>query len=141
MLNLNLPEKGLGLVSPPHFVYHFSRKMFFVLYSISWANFIVWLSLHLEVLGSIYITIVCLLLPGCDIIKLETKLIFLIKLFCYMTKKSRQKSKYCENEKSSWGEIKSIFHHFAKNCLRPEIAPFSMVVEMLEKEFLGDIKI
>ena len=29
----------------------------------------------------------------------------------------------------------------AKNCLRPEIAPFSMVVEMLEKEFLGDIKI
>ena len=33
MLNLNFPEKGLGLVSPPHFVYNFSRKMFLILYS------------------------------------------------------------------------------------------------------------
>ena len=30
----------------------------------------------------------------------ETNLIFLIKLFLYMTKKSRQKLKYFENEKS-----------------------------------------
>ena len=29
-----------------------------------------------------------------DVIKLEIKIIFLIKLFCYMTKKSRQKFKY-----------------------------------------------
>ena len=28
MLNFNFSEKGLGLVSPPHFVYDFSRKMF-----------------------------------------------------------------------------------------------------------------
>ena len=28
------PEKGLGLVSQPHFVYVFSRKMFLMLYSI-----------------------------------------------------------------------------------------------------------
>ena len=27
MLNFNFSEKGLGLVSPPHFVYDFSRKM------------------------------------------------------------------------------------------------------------------
>ena len=45
-----------------------------------------------------------------------------------MTKKSRQKLKYLENEKSFLGEIKSIFHHFkahsvAKNYLRPESAP------------------
>ena len=45
-----------------------------------------------------------------------------------MTKKSKQKSKYLENEKSFWGEIKSIFHHFwrisiAKSFLRPESAP------------------
>ena len=39
-------------------------------------------------------------------------LIFLIKPFRYMTKKWRQKLKYLENEKSFWGEIKSIFHHF-----------------------------
>ena len=35
-----------------------------------------------------------------DVINLEINLIFLIKLFCYMTKKSRQKFKYLENEKS-----------------------------------------
>ena len=34
MLNSNFPEKGLGLVSSPHFVYDFSRKMFLMLYSI-----------------------------------------------------------------------------------------------------------
>ena len=51
-----------------------------------------------------------------------------MKLFCYMTKKSRQKFKYLENEKSFWGEIKSISHHFkglsiTQNCLRSESAP------------------
>ena len=45
-----------------------------------------------------------------------------------MTKKSRQKHKYLENEKSFLGEIKSFFIIFkglsvAKNCLRPESAP------------------
>ena len=33
MLNLNFPEKGLGLISPPYFVYNFSRKMCSMLYS------------------------------------------------------------------------------------------------------------
>ena len=32
MLNLNFSEKGLGLVSPRHSVYDFSRKMFLMLY-------------------------------------------------------------------------------------------------------------
>ena len=35
MLNFTLPEKGLGLVSPEHFVDDFSRKMFLMLYSIN----------------------------------------------------------------------------------------------------------
>ena len=53
--------------------------------------------------------------------------VFLMKPFLYMSKKSRQKPKYLENEKRFNGEIKSIFHHFkrdfsAKNCLRPESA-------------------
>ena len=39
-------------------------------------------------------------------------LILLIKPFCYMTIKSRQKLKYLENKKSFLVEIKSIFHHF-----------------------------
>ena len=35
MLNFNFSEKGLGLVSPPHFVYDFSKKMFLVLHSVN----------------------------------------------------------------------------------------------------------
>ena len=30
MLNFNFSEEGLGLVSPPHSLYDFSRKMFFM---------------------------------------------------------------------------------------------------------------
>ena len=68
--------------------------------------------------------------PACDVIKFEIKLIILIKPFFYMTKMSRQKLKYIENEKSFRGEIKSIFTIFkglsvAKNCIRPDSAPLS----------------
>ena len=57
MLNFNFPEKGLWLVSPPHFVYDFSRKMLLMLYSINWPKFIIWLPLLLEILGNMCITI------------------------------------------------------------------------------------
>ena len=59
MLNFNFSEKGLGLVSPPHFVNDFSRKMFLILNSINGLNFIVWLPLLLEILGNMCIAIVC----------------------------------------------------------------------------------
>ena len=112
MLNFNFLEKGLRLVSSSHFVYDFSRRMFRILYSIKIIiiNFIVWLLLLLEIMENMCITIVYL--PGCDVINFEINLIFLIRLFCYMTKKSRQKFKYLENEKNFWGEIKTIFHDF-----------------------------
>ena len=42
----------------------------------------------------------------------EVNFIFLIKLFSYMTKKTWQKRKYLENEKSFLDEIKTNFHHF-----------------------------
>ena len=45
--------------------------------------------------------------PGYDVINFEITLMFLIKLFFYMPKKTRQKFKYLDND-----EIKSIFHHF-----------------------------
>ena len=112
MINFNFSGKGLGLVSLPHSVYDYSRKMFHVLHSINSPNFIVWLPLLLEILGNMYITIVSL--PGCDVVKVETNLIFLNKPFCYMTKKSRQKFRYLENKKSFWCEIKSIFHHLLR---------------------------
>ena len=35
MLNFVFSEKGLGIVSPPHFVYHFSITMFLMLHSIN----------------------------------------------------------------------------------------------------------
>ena len=34
MLNLDFLQNGLGIVSPSHFVYDFSIKMLFMLYSI-----------------------------------------------------------------------------------------------------------
>ena len=52
-------EKGLRLVSPPHFVHDFSRKMFLMLHPINWPNFIVWLPLLVEILHNMCIKIVC----------------------------------------------------------------------------------
>ena len=46
MLNFNFSEKGLGLVSPTHFVYHFSIKIILMLQSINGPNFIVFVLLH-----------------------------------------------------------------------------------------------
>ena len=54
MLNLDYLDKGLGIVSPAHSVYHFSTKMFLMLY-----YFIVWLPLLLEILDNLCIAIVC----------------------------------------------------------------------------------
>ena len=34
MLNFDVLDKGLGIVSPAHFVYDFSTKMFLMLYSV-----------------------------------------------------------------------------------------------------------
>ena len=52
-----------------------------------------------EILGNICIAIICF--PGCDVVNFEINLIFLIKIFFYMTKKSKQKFKYLKKEKSS----------------------------------------
>ena len=107
MLNFDFLEKGLGIVSPQHFVYDVSRKMFLILYSINWPNFLVWLSLLLEILGNICIAIVRF--QGFDAINFEINLIFLIKSFFCMTEKSRQI--YLDNERKLHGEIKNNFHH------------------------------
>ena len=85
MLNFDFLEKGLGIVSPPHFENYFSRKNFLMLNSINWPNFIIWLPVLFEVLANIYCN--CLLFRY---INFEINLIFLIKLFLYMIQKSRQ---------------------------------------------------
>ena len=98
ILNFHFLKKDLGIVFSIHFVYDFSRKMFLMLYSIDWTNFIVLLPLLLEILGNMCIAIVCF--PVCDIIHFEINLIFLIKPFFNMGKSSRQKFKNLANEKS-----------------------------------------
>ena len=51
-----------------------------------------------EILDIIRTAVICF--PDCDVINFEINLIFRIKSFFCKTKKSRQKSKYLENEKS-----------------------------------------
>ena len=100
---------GLGTVSLSHFLYDFWRKIFLILYSLNWPNFIVWLLLHLETLRNMWIAIFC---AGCEAIIFEINVIFLIKPFLYMTEKSRQEFRYLGNENSFSGKMKSIFHDF-----------------------------
>ena len=112
MCNFDFLEIDLGIVFPPHFVYDFLTKIFLMFYSVNWPNFNVSLPLLHEIFCNMCIAIACF--PGFDVISFEINFIFLIKPFFYMTKKSRQKPKYPEIEKSFLGEtkIKSIFHHF-----------------------------
>ena len=59
MLNFHFLDKGLGIVSPAHFVYDFPTEIFLMLYSINWPNFIAWFPLLVEILGSMRIAIIC----------------------------------------------------------------------------------
>ena len=79
MLKFDFLDKGLGIVSPAHFVYDFSTKIFLMLNSINWPNFIPWLPLLLRILGNICIAIVYY--PGYDVMDFEINLIFLIEPF------------------------------------------------------------
>ena len=58
MFNFDFLDKGLGIVALACFVYDFSTKMFFMLYSINWPNFIAWLPLLREILDNMCIAIV-----------------------------------------------------------------------------------
>ena len=58
MVVLDFSEKGLEIVSAPHFVYEVSRKMFLMLHSINWPNFIIGLPLLLEMFDNVRIAIV-----------------------------------------------------------------------------------
>ena len=49
----------LQVVALLHFLHDFWSKMFLLIYSINWPNLIVWLLLFHEILGSMWILIVC----------------------------------------------------------------------------------
>ena len=72
--------------------------MFLKLLSIKWSNFIVWLSLVLELMGSMCIVITYY--PVCDVKNFVINLSFLIKPFFYMSKNSVQQFIYFKNENS-----------------------------------------
>ena len=91
ILSFDVSEKGLVIGFSPHFLYHFSRKMFLTLYYINRPNLIAWFPLQLEILDNICIATVCS--PCCDIIYLKTNFIFLIKPCFYMARNLRQNLK------------------------------------------------
>ena len=96
ILNFNFSEKGLGLVYPPHFVYDFSRKIFLKLYSINWLNFIVWLTVLLDIVKYVYYS-------------------------CLLTRLWRHKIwEQFYLSKSFWGETKKHFSSFLNGFKLPK---------------------
>ena len=97
MLNFNFSEKAQGLVSPTHFVYEFSRKIFLMLHfniiiltdQISLAECVLQLFVNEPVTSQ----------------NLKLTLSFL-------SSRLLQKFIYLNNEKSFCREIKSIIHYF-----------------------------
>ena len=121
MLIFKISEKGQGLVFLPYFENDFSRKTFHMLDFINWPY-----SLSDCLFFSWYWAIcVFWLFVNPTVTSWTLKFSFLIIPFRYTTKKSRQKLKYLENEKSFWRKKNAFFIVFtglsvAKNCLRPE---------------------
>ena len=103
------------VASPPHFVCRFPTKIFLILYSINWLNFIVWLPLLLVILCNMYIVIISLV---CDVINFEINHIFHIKQFFPISKRSRQKRNYLKNAKTFLREEKHFFITFKGLSLR-----------------------
>ena len=106
IISFDVLEKGLlGVVSPTHFSMIFQEKCFSSYILLTYQDFIAWWPLLLEIWVNTCIVIICF--ADSDVIDFEVNLIFLIKPFPYMAKKSRQKFKCLENEKS-WNEKKFL---------------------------------
>ena len=54
----NFFKEGFELVSLPHFLYEFQKKIFLLLYSLSWPHFNAWLPLPRKIMGNICLVIV-----------------------------------------------------------------------------------
>ena len=99
----------MELVSLPHFLHDFRRKICLTLYFINWPNFIAWLSSLLEILGNMCIVNFC---KVCDVINLEINLSLLIKPFFYITK--------CQDKNVYIWRIRWLLKpdsHLSKKCL------------------------
>ena len=97
MFNVDFLEKGLVIVSSPHFDYDFSRKYFscciLLADEISLPDCFYFLRYWAICVWQLFF------FPDCYVITFKTNLSLLIKPFFYLTKRPRQKFKYLENEK------------------------------------------
>ena len=121
-------KRGLELVSLPHFRHHSWRKIFFLLYSINWSNFVVWLSILCKVLGNICIAIACK--PGCDVMNFEVNLIFLIKQFFLHDQKVVTKTKISWERKELLRWNKKHFSSILKDIQSIKWHKFSWKVKV-----------
>ena len=140
MLNFDFLEKGMGIVSSPHFVHHFSKKMFLILYFINWTNFIVWLLLLFEVFGNMCIAIVCS--PDCDTINFQINLCFKSSRFSTWPKIQDKNLNIFRRKRYSKMKSKAFFIIFkglsvAKICLRIETL---LSFNYLNKPFISFLK-
>ena len=117
MIKFDFSKKGQELVSSQHFVYDFSRKLFLMLYSINWANLIVWLPLILEISGNLCILIVCY--PVCDVVNF--KIIFAFLLTRFPDQQSRAKIEIPQKRKELLRCNKKQLSSFLKNFQLLEI--------------------
>ena len=121
MLNINFLEKVLGLVSPPHFMYDFSRKVFLMFFSINWQNFIPWF-----------------LLLQLFVNETATDLSFLSSRFATWPKGQGKKLNIVRTKRAF--EVKKAFSItfkgflLAKNCLRPESVALK-ISQILQQKF------
>ena len=105
-------KRSLELVSMCHFLHNFWRKIFPLLYSINWPNFIVWLPLVWEIWATCVLQLFVNQVVTSWILKLTLSFSSIIFPFFLHDQLPWQKLKYLENGKSIYHEIKNIFHHF-----------------------------
>ena len=105
---LKKTKRCLELVCLAHFPHDFWRKIFFLLFSITWPNLIAWLLLLCKILGSMCIVIVCWTESGQKFWNkpcLSNRATFSI-----WPKVNTKIQKSCEWKELLWQN--SIFHHF-----------------------------
>ena len=101
------------LVSLPHFLDGSWIKIFVLLHSINWPNFIVWLLSLRDVLGNMWVVIVSE--PGSDVINFEINLIFLINSVFLHDQKVKTKIYITWEQKENLRWNKKHFSSFLKS--------------------------
>ena len=139
MLHFDVFKKNSGIVSPSCFVYVFSRKIFLVLYSLTWPIFFFWLLLLLQIFDNIYIAIVCF--TGCNVINFGVNLNFLTKPVFLHDRKLETKISISWEQREILRWIKKHISSFLKCFQLPKI--IGLTVEnlfpllVLNKQFIN----